>query len=217
MHNITLISTSHRELGKCNSDELYKIIESIRPDMIFEELPHDLFELLYMGDQIPIEQPEIKTVMRYLQNHSIKHIPVDIHINSNLSEREINYMLDTFKKYDVHKKIEDEQKNMIASDGFTFLNSKYYEELFEKKMKIEKYLIAIMNIKQLLRIHKLFYEEQDNREHGMLKIIYNYSKQHIYENAIFTLGAGHRKSIIQKIQEYDLKEKFKLNWTFYNV
>ena len=50
----------------------------------------------------------------------------------------------------------------------------------------------------------------------MLDNIYNYSKDHSYDKAIFTLGAGHRKSIMKKIQEYNLKENFKLNWTLYD-
>lgn len=38
MHNIHLVCTFHSETGKCNADELYKIIEVINPDVIFEEL-----------------------------------------------------------------------------------------------------------------------------------------------------------------------------------
>jgi hypothetical protein len=37
MHNITLISTVHKECGNCNSNELLKIIENICPDVIFLE------------------------------------------------------------------------------------------------------------------------------------------------------------------------------------
>lgn len=217
MYNVTLISTFHGDLGECNADELHKIIDSISPDVIFEELPQDLFDRFYNKNDIPIESTEIKSVKLYLQTHNIKHIPVDIAPDSELSRKEIDYMFDTVKKYNVYQQAEDDQKQMIASDGFSFLNSKKCEELFEKKMMLEKYLIeSMLNKNQLLRIHKLFYEEQDTRENAMLKNIYDYSKEHKYDKAIFMLGAGHRKSIRQKIQEYELKENFKLNWTFYS-
>lgn len=49
MHNVTLISTSHSENGKCNADELYKIMASIKPEVIFEELPKKRFEEYYNG------------------------------------------------------------------------------------------------------------------------------------------------------------------------
>jgi hypothetical protein len=47
MYNITVISTDHTESGKCNSDELYKIIKSINPEVIFEEMPNSLFKAMW--------------------------------------------------------------------------------------------------------------------------------------------------------------------------
>jgi len=41
MQNVILISTEHLDSGKCNSDELLKIIETINPEVIFEEQPND--------------------------------------------------------------------------------------------------------------------------------------------------------------------------------
>lgn len=38
MHNITLVNTYHCEKGNCNLIELFKIIENINPEVIFEEL-----------------------------------------------------------------------------------------------------------------------------------------------------------------------------------
>jgi len=48
MYNITLISTRHDELGKCNSNELYKIIESVDPELIFEGIPSSYFNKYYI-------------------------------------------------------------------------------------------------------------------------------------------------------------------------
>lgn len=36
----------------------------------------------------------------------------------------------------------------------------------------------------------------------MLQNIYRYSEKHSYERAIFTIGAAHRKSVIEKISEF---------------
>jgi hypothetical protein len=84
MYDITVLFTHHSELGKCNSDELYKIIESVNPDIIFEELQEDLFKIVYNGNQFPNEPPEVKCVRRYLQGHKINHIPVDVDVRQNL-------------------------------------------------------------------------------------------------------------------------------------
>jgi predicted RNA methylase len=37
MSNITIIFTMHLNVGKCNSKELYDIIEEVNPEIIFEE------------------------------------------------------------------------------------------------------------------------------------------------------------------------------------
>jgi len=47
MYNITLIGTTHSESGQCNSDELYKILEDINPEVIFDELPSHFFDMYY--------------------------------------------------------------------------------------------------------------------------------------------------------------------------
>jgi hypothetical protein len=53
MYNITLLSSFHKNLGKCNPDELYKIIEEIQPEIIFEELSFDTFSFVYSDGYIP--------------------------------------------------------------------------------------------------------------------------------------------------------------------
>lgn len=47
MFNITLICTVHYEQGKCNPMELCRIIEHIKPDIIFEELSKANFHYFY--------------------------------------------------------------------------------------------------------------------------------------------------------------------------
>jgi hypothetical protein len=217
MYNITLIFTSHTELGKCNSDELYKIIENIGPEVIFEELPNDIFDRFYIGNQLSDEPLEVKCIKKYLQNYNIKHLPIDIDVSPNLSTSEIEYMFSTFKKYEVYKKIDDEQNILTSQYGFAFLNSNNNSELFEKKKITEKNLMEFgINKNILFRIHKLFREEQDNRENEMLQNIYNYSRENQYKIGVFLVGSAHRNSIIRKITEYETRNKLKLNWSFYN-
>ena len=212
MYNITLISTFHSELGKCNSDELYKIIKSINPDVIFEELPSDLFDQIYIKNLYSDLSPETECVKKYLQDHNIKHIPVDIPLSSNLFNNQIEYMLNVFKKYNVYRELLDEQYLMIEQNGFAYLNSEKFSESLDKKTAIEKYLIGFAN----RDIYRLFHEEQDNRENEMLRNIYNYSTENPYNQAAFLIGCAHRNSIMRKIEEYEAREKLKLNWVFYS-
>lgn len=79
MRSITLISTEHRASGKCNPDELLKIISTLNPDVIFEEETNDdVFRKYYDDFQNSSLSLEIQCIKKYLQNHNAKHIPVDI-------------------------------------------------------------------------------------------------------------------------------------------
>lgn len=216
MYNITLVCTHHSEFGKCNSDELYKIIEALKPDVIFEELTPDLFDMFYKENKIPFEPPEIKSVKRYIKDHTVSHFPVDIHASDSLSFNQIEYMFSIFNKHAVYSKIEEDQKKLFFQEGYGFLNSKKNEELVEKMKSLEKSLIEIqINRNQLYRIHELFYQQQHNREVEIIKNIYKYSEQIAYNQALFLLGSRHRKSIFENIKKYESENHLKLNWTLY--
>ncbi len=49
----------------------------------------------------------------------------------------------------------------------------------------------------------------------MLQNIYKYSKESQYNQAVFLIGAEHKKSIMRKITEYKKLSEIKLNWTMY--
>jgi hypothetical protein len=216
MYNITLICTHHSDFGKCNSEELYKIIESIRPDVIFEELTQELFDKFYKEKSIPFETPEIKSVKRYIKEHTAYHFPVDINVSENLSTKEIKYFFDTLGKYHVYKKLDEDQKKLTFEEGYVFLNSKRNEDLIEEKKVVEKTLIGFeINGNQLSRICDFFYEEQHKREHEIIKNIYNYSEKIIYNQAVLLLGSGHRKTVFEKIKKYESEKDVKLNWVLY--
>lgn len=232
MYNITLIGTIHEELGNCNSNELYKIIESINPEVIFDELPSssfdkyysDSFDIYYTNSILlnrhPPEVPlEVKCVKKYKRNYNIKIFPVDIDVRQKLTkyQDEISFMFSTFFKYEDYQKLDSEKEALIAQEGFHYLNSDKFLDFLEKKGVMEKNIMeSEIQKNRLLEIYKLFHEEQyDNRENAMLENIYNYSKENQYNQAVFLIGAEHKKSIMQKINEHEEKEDLKLNWTFY--
>lgn len=232
MYNLTLISTIHSENGQCNSDELYKIIESIHPEVIFDELPSHFFDMYYsdsfdiyyansiLRNRQPPQVPlEVKCIRKYKQNHSVKIFPVDIDVRQKLSiyQDEILFMLRTFFKYEDYKKLDNEKETLIAQEGFHYLNSDIFLDFLERKEILEKNIMkSEIEKDRLLDIYNLFHTEQcDNRENEMLQNIYNYSKENKYNQAVFLIGAEHKKSIMQKIVEYEKLSGIKLNWTMY--
>ncbi len=232
MYNITLIGTIHSENGKCNHNELYKILEYINPKVIFDELPSkysdiyfsELFEI-YCANSILLnlnthtEPLEVKTIKKYKQNYKVKILPVDIDLTSKLSkfQKEILYMFSTFFKNEDYNKLNNEKDFLIAKEGFSYLNSDVFLSFLNRKEILEKNIIeSEIEKERLIEIYKLFHAEQiDNRENEMLQNIYNYSKENPYSQAVFLIGAEHKKSIMLKIIEYEKLSKTKLNWTIY--
>ncbi|MBZ4191567.1 hypothetical protein [Niabella beijingensis] len=213
MYNITLLSSFHRELGKCNSTELYKIIEEIRPDVIFEELPPDIFNIIYNEDWNP-QSLEAITIKKYLRTYQIEHFPVDTCEKNEtdlfsgydiISNRNIEY-LEFFKQH----------LSFISQHGYSFLNSDNCVKLIDKMHILEESVLLDMNDTKLLHQYKSDRELDNRRENEMLDNIYNYSKQYPYDRALFICGAEHRKTIKQKIQARERVEKSHLNWLFYN-
>lgn len=213
MHDITLISTNHTESEKCNSNELYKIIESINPEIIFEELSSKRFDDYYNGI-LTYESLEVKCIKKYLQDHKSKHLPVDI-ANPNRSSLEI-LMFEEFKKDAEYKKIKSEHNLLKALKGFDYLNSDKCIDLVKKWILVEKRIVESPTHKDIfLQSYELFFKDVDNRENAMLQNIYNYSKENLYNQAVFLLGCAHRKSIIEKITECEKLSEIKLNWKIF--
>jgi hypothetical protein len=216
MHNISLVCTRHAELGKCNSDELYKIFEYINPEVIFEEIPPTFFDRYYIEKSL--RNLESDTISRYLENHKIDHIPVDSDdLPSDDFFKDHKYMMERIEGLiDIngftYKKLSDTNKLYIEEYGFKYLNDissiNINDEIYSA---IENGLKTINNDK-LFQTFKLWKDINDKRENQMLKNIYRYSQAHIYDRAIFTIGAAHRRSIIEKISECQKNEKVKLNW-----
>lgn len=205
LKNITLISTVHKEIGKCNSDELYKIIESINPNVIFleelEENYSDYDKMLFSQFGVFKERLELKTIQTYSQNHAFKYVPV---LDIGLSDE-----FDTKVKFVSENK--DYQRLLNNYDllerygGFEFLNSKKSIVLQQEMRELENHIIE----------DKIFYQKVnasiDDYENSMLTNINSFTKEQSFKKAIFMCGAAHRKSIIEKIKNSEIK----LNWILY--
>jgi hypothetical protein len=220
MYNITLICTRHSELGECNSTELNKIIERIKPDTIFEEIPPSYFDKYYITKTQ--RNLETDTINKYRETHEVDQIPVDSdNVPSESFFQDLRYMLERIECLaDIngfnYRTLTDTNKLNIEIYGFNYLNSILYVNINnEINSAIEKGLQKI-NDEKLFRTYNLWKDIDEKREYIMLQKIYTYSKEHSFDKAIFTIGSGHRKSISLKIKEYDNQENLKLNWIFYN-
>ena len=228
MSTITLMATDHKEKGLYNSHELFKIIEQISPDVIFEEIPPGKFEAVYAGTRQA--SLEVEAIKAYLQKYpDTYHYPVDLDIEQ-ATEKQIKTEVDGI--YFICKDYSPEYKYLDGlirywseKYGFPFLNNDRCSEIISRKKVLEKQILdalrkdnnqRAMDHETLNLAYKQWIDQIEDRENEMLRNIYSYMEQKKYDRALFLVGAAHRKSIMQKIQEYESKEKIKLNWKFYS-
>lgn len=210
MFNITLISTVHKECGNCNSNKLLRIIENIRPDVIFLEALENNYshydQLISSQFGIYKERLELKTIQKYSQIHTFEYIPVlDIGLSNEFETKS-----GIASKNKDFQRLLDNYHSLEMEGGFHFLNSEKSIVLQEEMRELENRIIQ----------DKILLQKVDSTidayENSMLHNIYSFCNNKTFNTAIFMCGSAHRKSIIEKIGEYEKKETIKLNWTFYN-
>jgi hypothetical protein len=218
MHNITLNCTVHNECGRCNSEELYEVIKHIKPDIIFEELSRPNFDVFYHRQtrHHTLETGAIKKYMR--DGYCIKHIPVDTY---NLPKHYHEQLDRLYQKIMGNNMIPecrqlqnmlDDNASLMARLGFGYLNSTLNDDRIKTNNLRTERILTILGNNELFQIRSLEIEMIEKREIEMLTNIYNYSREHIYSQALFFIGSGHRESIIKKIVEFEVTQEPKLNW-----
>jgi hypothetical protein len=214
MYNITLFCTQHGENGNCNVHELYGIIETLNPEIIFEEIPPCNFDEYYKN--MTRSNLETDTIKMYLEKHPIKHIPVDHDVIMPQSFWDDNrYMFEKIEttNYEFRKSL-DLDSQYVKLYGFNYLNSincintrnDYYGEI--------EVTLQILNNEKLFKIYKLWNNINEKRENEMINNIYSYCKENSFDKGLFFIGAAHRESIIKKIKNCNETEEINLNWNY---
>ena len=209
MHKITLISTVHRGMGNCNADELCKILNELRPEVIFLEAfdhTYNQYEKkMFIEFKTFHSKLEVRAMQLYTSSSSFIYVPV---LDSGLD--------DAFaKKYQTiddnpsFRKYLDNFNSVACEYGFPFLNSDEGMRLHEEMRDLENNLLKDNGIV------KLAYDEIDAYENSMLRNIYSYCSENQFNSAVFLCGNAHRKSIIEKMEQYNLQSEIKLNWIIY--
>jgi|TergutMp193P3_1026864.scaffolds.fasta_scaffold04388_10 hypothetical protein len=215
MYNITLVGSRHIENGKCNSDELYKIIESLNPEVVFEEIRPSSYNAYYV-DKIK-DSLETRAIIKYRENHQLKQILVDCEDEEPPYYLEIYVsMLEEIEKNSInYQKGNQENDRLIDQYGFGYLNSVNFIEFNDWLTNEREETLRVINDEKLSSIYQMWYENNiNNRENIMIKNIYDYCKNHSFERGLFCIGAAHRSAIKEKTQKYNETSELKLNWDY---
>jgi hypothetical protein len=196
MNKITIIFTAHKNNNNCNSDILLDIFNEIKPDILFEEIPYELYTTQYAEQGMGIL--EIQTIGKYLEFNSIEQIPVDtIKVNKIILsnyEKIANTMCRTNSHFVNTMNIMHSEE---AKNGFAYLNSLQNDFNF---CKLENIFLT-SNDSYIISTYYEWKNHMDNRDINMINNIKEYCQINIFNNAIFLVGSGHRSSILSKIEK----------------
>jgi hypothetical protein len=209
MHTVTFISTIHLEIGRCNADELHRIIEKLKPEVVFleaiEETYSEYENYLFATYGVYHTKLEISALQKYNATNSFQYVPV---CENGLSEafhrknkivcqhREMQRLLDNYNL-------------LAATHGFRFLNSLESIYLQEEMRRLE---CRILDDNEMVKIIEADIDEYEN---PMIRNIYSFCRNNPFGSAIFMCGAAHRRSIIEKIEKSTREEKVDLNWAVF--
>jgi hypothetical protein len=219
MHEITLICTYHAVEGRCNEAELYSILESIRPDVIFEETPPSYYDAYYV-ERSRFHNVEHAAISRYSDAYNVPHVPVDsddvpdetFFLNHDRMTKRVRGGTDQNGFH--YRELSKTSLLNIERGGFNYLNSQHYMNRNNELNAILEAALTTIGDHGFFETYRLWNEVNAKRETEMLRNIYEYSSQHRYNKAVFLIGAGHRKSIIQKVDSY-APSHVKLYWRYY--
>ena len=213
MHTITLICTRHEAIGACNLNELYRIVERIKPEVIFEELPPSVFDNFYVNKTR--SNLESDTINKYLENHEIKHILVDyedIPKTINTENGAVHRIIE--RRSHTYRDLLDIHKIYCQQFGFKYLNNIDCENLHKALyLEMEEALKEFKMEKQMYIFSQWIEIMIHTRENVMLNNIQKYCAENEFERGLFFIGGGHRATIIEKIKKLE-NEPCIINWNY---
>src|SRR5438445_11553052 len=195
MKRLSVVGTVHEEKGRANTSGLVGILERIKPEVIFLEIPSAAFVDYLNGTHAKLEPT---AASRYRENHRVDLIPVDLPTPDEdffAKHRDLNRRIE--RTSPDYRRLVDWHSQNVSAHGFAYLNSKDCSDLSSQLH--EAMLAAIekdVDHRLLAEVYDLWIRNNELRDKGMMKNIENHCRQASFSSAAFLVGTAHRQSII---------------------
>lgn len=209
MGKITLISTVHKENGKCNPNELGSIIEELAPEVIFLEALKDTYsdfdKFRFENFQLYHNKLELAAIQRFGLARSFEYVPVLDDGMADIFEKKYERVSKSSNWRQLFDRFNDKAREI----GFDFLNSHESISFHEDLRSMEPQIIGNS------KIINEFNDHLENYENTMLRNIAMFCEANQFEKAIFMCGVGHRKSMIEKVTKETFSMPDRWEWVIY--
>ena len=202
MKRVSVVGTVHEEKGRANTSALLAILERIKPEAIFLEIPPASFDDQFNANAGNLEST---AVSRYRENHLVDLIPVDLPTpDAAFFARHQDLIRRIERTSPDFCRLVDWHSQNVSAYGFAYLNSNDCSDLFSQIH--EATLAAIekdVDHRLLGEVYDLWIRTNQLRNQEMTKNIESHCRHASFSSAAFLVGAAHRRSIIDLTIQWD--------------
>jgi hypothetical protein len=206
MHSIHFISTVHEETGRCCAEYLCKEIAAIAPEVVFLEALDSTYsryqKMSFDSFGVYHSKLEVRAIQMYSKHASFRYVPVLDKGLSDSFDRKYRLMSDNSK----WKEVLDNFRKLAAIRGFGFLNSEEAIQMQEEMRYLERSCVRDFEL------NRSFDEDIESYENAMVRNIYAFCNENVFDTAIFMCGVAHRKSLVEKFIYASDASKTNVSW-----
>jgi hypothetical protein len=195
MSRISLIGTVHEECGRATASALLDMLRSVRPEVIFMEIPPEAFPDFDSGSRSNLES---RAARQYREEFGAALVPVDLPTPDESFFRDWQYLDRRITSTSpAYRQLVDQNTADIAKHGFPYLNSERCRDAWTAIYKAME--IAIQRLSHDTRLPIIFEAWRRTnrlRDEAMLQGIDTHCSQNPFATGVLLVGAAHADSIV---------------------
>ena len=202
MTRVLLLGTVHEEQGLATVPALHAILASMRPDVIFLEIPPAAFPAYSDGTRSNLESSAAR---QYLESNNVAIVPVDLPTPEDSFFTDWQYMDRRIAATSpTYRQLVDQNTLDIAIYGFPYLSSERSSNAWSAIYEaMEAAIQRLSHDTRLPLIYESWRRTNELRDRAMLRNIYDYGRHNAFEKGVLLIGAAHMQSIVGISREAD--------------
>lgn len=195
---VWLVGTFHEEEGPVTSSSLLAILERMRPEVIFLEIPAAALDAYLDGTRSNLESVAVR---RYREKREVALVPVDLPTPTAAFFRDRRYLFENVEKRspDYRRLMDSHRTNRLAS-GFSYLNSERCTKLWADVYQATLAALEELGDPRLLELYEAWVTKHERRDWAMLQRIEEYFSTQPFETGALLVGTAHRQSMIRTLR-----------------
>jgi hypothetical protein len=212
MKRVFVIGTVHADSGLATASALLAILERIKPEVIFLEMPPAALDDHFNGTRSNLESV---AVSRYRGDQRVDLVPVDLPTPNAAFFADSEELHRRVERTSLeYRRLVDLNSHATREGGFAYLNSDLcIESLAAIDAEVLDTVEYIRNA-QLRELHDRSRAAHEDRDTEMMKNIEDYCVRNVFAEGVFLVGAAHRGSLIDKARARGGVTSSGIEWAF---